>query len=450
MATPTLATLQTQRQQAFEACEKIIADAKEASDGVLSAEQREEYDNQYAEFERLDDEIKSREADENRAAQLQARQPSAPDRVTQPDRIGGLEIPDDAQLQVKEKTFACLGDQLQAIANVTKSGREDPMLHWEQLAPATGGAQAGVPSDGGYLIQKDFLVDLMNAMTEQSTLPPVRTIPIGPNSDGLKLSVVDETSRATGSRWGGVQVYWGAEADEAPAKKPKFRVMELELKELIGLAYVTNKLLQDASALEAVFVQAFSEEMTFMKEDARINGTGAGQPLGILPANSTIEVAAETGQAANTLLYENVVNMWSRMWARSRANAVWLINQDVEPQLLSMTLNAGVGGHPVYLPPGGLSAAPFGTLMGRPVIPSEYCQTLGTKGDVILWDPTQYVEIEKGGMQADQSIHVRFTTNENTFRFITRVDGQPLWNSALTPFKGTNTKSPQVVLATRS
>jgi hypothetical protein len=77
-------------------------------------------------------------------------------------------------------------------------------------------------------------------------------------------------------------------------------------------------------------------------------------------------------------------------------------------------------------------------------------RTFDSPHDIILWDPTQYVEIEKGGMQSDQSIHVRFTTNENTFRFITRVDGQPLWNSALTPFAGSNTQSPQTVLATRA
>jgi hypothetical protein len=34
----------------------------------------------------------------------------------------------------------------------------------------------------------------------------VRTIPISANSDGLDLVAVNETSRATGSRWGGVQV----------------------------------------------------------------------------------------------------------------------------------------------------------------------------------------------------------------------------------------------------
>jgi len=224
--------------------------------------------------------------------------------------------------------------------------------------------------------------------------------------------------------------------------------MELELKELIGLAYATNRLLQDAGALEAVFLQAFSEEMAWMKEDARINGTGAGQPLGILNSPATVQVDKESGQTRK-LVYENIVAMWSRLWSRSRGNSVWLINQDLEPFLFTMTLAVGTGGGPVYLPPGGANDAPYGRLMGRPVVAVEYCKTAGTSGDIILWDPTQYVEITKGGMIADQSIHVRFTTNENTFRFITRVDGQPLWNTSLTPANGTAKQSPQVKLESR-
>jgi HK97 family phage major capsid protein len=79
-----------------------------------------------------------------------------------------------------------------------------------------------VPSDGGYLIQKDLLTEIITRMNEFGEIKNrVRTIPIGPNSDGLKIFAVNETSRATGSRWGGVQVYWGAEADTATAKKPQ-------------------------------------------------------------------------------------------------------------------------------------------------------------------------------------------------------------------------------------
>lgn len=435
--------------------------AKEA----LSAEDRDECDRLDGEFERLSGEIK---AAEQLAAQDADRRRKNADRTallnkgngrkvdhlaaTPLERVAGGDGASTAGIRIKPADqFLSLGDQLQAIASVATTGRDDNRLRWENLSPASGGAVANVPSDGGYLIQKDFSQELVTRMNEFGEVKNrVRTIPIGPNSDGLKIFAVDETSRATGSRWGGVQVYWGAEADVATAKKPKFRQMELELKDLIGLAYVTNRLLQDASAVESVFMQAFSEEMSFMIEDALINGLGAGMPLGIMQSPALVKVAKEAGQGAATVLFENIQNMWNALWSRSRANAVWLINQDVERQLNAMTLSVGTGGVPVYLVPGGLSQSPYSTLMGRPVIPVEYCSGLGTLGDIILADFTQVLGIEKGGMQSDSSIHVRFTSNENTYRFIYRYDAQPVWNNSVTPFKGSTARSPFVALNTRA
>lgn len=354
---------------------------------------------------------------------------------------------------IPPQPFKTLGEQLQAIAGASLSGgtQVDGRLKWESLTSATGGAVAGIASDGGYLIQKDFSTTLLTRMNDIGNIKSrVNAIPISANSDGLELYAVDETSRATGSRWGGVQVYWGAEADEASAKKPKVRRMLLELKDLIGLAYASNRLLRDASALGAIFTQAFAEEMNFMIEDALINGDGVGKPQGILTCGAVVSVAKETGQAAATITYENIVKMYSRLWLRSRPNAVWIYNQDIEPQLATMSIGVGAAGQPVYLPPGGASATPYSTIMGRPAFPVEYCATLGTTGDIMLVDFSQVAAIEKDAMQADQSIHVRFTTNENTFRFIYRYDAQPTWNSALTPFKGSATKSFAVKLDTRS
>ena len=95
-----------------------------------------------------------------------------------------------------------------------------------------------------------------------------------------------------------------------------------------------------------------------------------------------------------------------------------------------MTLR--VGDNPVYLPAGTIATQPYGTLFGRPVIPLEQCSALGDVGDIILADLGEYLLIDKGGINATSSIHVRFLYDENVFRFIYRVDGQPVWNKPLT------------------
>ena len=73
-------------------------------------------------------------------------------------------------------------------------------------------------------------------------------------------------------------------------------------------------------------------------------------------------------------------------------------------------------------------------------------------GDIILADMNGYILAQKGGIQADMSIHVRFEYDESVFRFVLRIDGQPVRASVLTPYKGgaTATQSHFVALAERA
>jgi HK97 family phage major capsid protein len=350
--------------------------------------------------------------------------------------------------------FRSIGEQLGAIAGASLSDGHavDPRLHYGTFTPSMviTGAGSSTPTDGGYLIQKDVLTELADkSYGGDEVLSRVRRFGCGTNSDGLTMNLIDETSRVSGSRWGGVQVYYGAEGDSATATKPKMRQTKWELKDVIGLMYATNRLLADAGMLGQVFTEAFASEIRFFVGNGVINDLGGGQILGVLQSNALVSVAKEQGQPAASIVFENINKMWSRMWARSRKNAVWLINQDCEPALDSMAIPVGTGGLPVYLPAGGLSEDRLARLKGAPVIPTEFNPTLGTVGDIMLVDLSQYLLIDKGGPQSDSSVHVRFINNEMTFRFVYRVDGRPLWNTVLTPAKGANTLSPFVALATR-
>lgn len=354
-------------------------------------------------------------------------------------------------VEQKVETFAgptAFGEFLQAVYKDSVPGHRRGID--ERLYAATG-ASEGVLSDGGFLVQQDFSNEILRRANEMGQVQSrVRRIPISAGSNGLKINAINETSRADGSRWGGVQVYWTCEAEEKTKSKPEFRQMELDLKKLAGLFYSTDELLADAAALQTIATEAFSEELNFKIEDAIFNGTGAGQMLGIMLGGGLITVLKEVGQPAATIVYDNVLKMWSRMHARSRPNSVWFIDQGIEPQLYKMSMAVGTGGSPVYLPAGGASATPYASLFGRPVIPVEYCAALGTTGDICLFDLSQYLMVDKGGLQTASSIHVRFVYDETVFRFVYRVDGQPIWNSALTPKSGGATQSPYVVLESRT
>ena len=353
---------------------------------------------------------------------------------------------DPNQPKADEAEWRNLGEFLGAVYKAEATGNVDRRLTESRQM----GLNEGVPSEGGFLVQTDHSNQLLKRAYETGALASrVNKFSVGANSNGMTINAVDEDSRVAGSRWGGVQAYWLHEGGAKTPSQPSFRQMELKLKKLIGLCYATDELLQDTTALESIIGQAFSEEFAFMLDDAIFQGNGVGQPLGILGHPATVGVAPEAGQVANTVIFENIVNMWSRMWVRSRGNAIWAINQDIEPQLYTMSLAVGTGGVPVYMPAGGASASPYATLMGRPVVPIEQASSLGNIGDISLLDLSQYLLIDKAGMQSASSIHVRFVNDETTFRFVYRVDGQPAWNAALTPANGNNTLSPFVQLNDR-
>ena len=277
----------------------------------------------------------------------------------------------------EERKFRSFGDFLQAVYVAGSGGGQID----NRLTRAASGLGEGIPSDGGFLVQTDFAAELIKRVYETGqVVSRARRIPISGTANGIKLNAVAETSRAAGSRWGGIRGYWLSEAGTKTATAPKFRQMELTLKKLIGLCYATDELLQDASALESVIMQGFSEEFGFLLDEALINGTGAGQPLGILTSPALVSV---TRSVTLRVFSEDVINMWARCWAKSRVNAVWFINQAVEPELHRMNLGGvatalGTGMNLTYMPPGGLSVSPYGTLFGRPVIPIEQCSQLGT------------------------------------------------------------------------
>ena len=353
------------------------------------------------------------------------------------------------------KPFRSLGEQLAAVARAGKQQGVHPGLtalnDWHRTMAAASGANELIGSEGGFLVQTD-LSDALLGLVHETGILVGRTDqrPIGPNANGTKFNVIDETSRVDGSRFGGVRAYWTAEAAALTSSKPKYGQVELALQKLTGLYYATDEELGDVVNLESNVNVAFAEEFGFKTDDAIVRGTGAGMPLGWLNAAATVSVSKETGQAAATILSENVEKMYARMFAGSIADAVWYVNQDCWPQLFQLHHVVGTGGVPVFIRPGGLADAPYGSLLGRPVQPIEQAATLGTVGDISFVDLSEYLWIEKGGIARASSIHVQFLQDETAFRWILRANGRPKRDAAVTPFKGSATQSAFITLATRA
>jgi HK97 family phage major capsid protein len=357
-----------------------------------------------------------------------------------------------------KRPFANLGEQLAAIAYAQSpggafhglGGQVDKRLFEQQLAAS--GASASVPADGGFAIGTEFSTALLTRARETAKIFPLcQEIPIGEGADSVELPYIDETSRANGSRWGGVQMYWAGEADTVIGTKPKIARHEMRLEQLKGLAYATERLLRNAPAMAAVFENAFASEAAFKLDDAVWRGTGAGMPLGFsvqnLGAALLVQVAKKTGQAADTFVIENATAMLSRLLRDPGDRVVWLANQDTIGQFPLMT----VGQQPVFLPNNNAAGSPYyGTLFGYPIILVEQAETLGDAGDVVLANLSKYVTITQGGLRSASSMHVRFIYDEMTFKWGLDVNGQSMVKVPITPYKGSSTLSPFVTTAARA
>jgi HK97 family phage major capsid protein len=391
------------------------------------------------EYDALEQEAETLRSDLDRIEKQEARKAWAnkPATTNKPSIVMG-DAPAD-------KGFSGLGEFLCAVRSAGSSGgsRDERLIPEQRVS----GASEGIPSDGGFLVGTDIANDLMrNAFDQSDLLSRCRRIPISSNSNSLTVNVIDETTRVAGSRWGGIQIYRKPEGVAATAKKVKYAQLNFKLKKLIGLSYSTDELEADAAAHAAIISQAFAEEFSFVIDDEIFRGDGASQMLGFTAAPCFVSVAKETGQAPDTLVYENILKMYSRL----AGSGVWLTNRDCFPQLATMSLPVGTGGMPVYLPPNGAADAPYGTLLGLPLIFTEQSPTVGDANDIVLVDLSQYAVIEKGGLQAAVSMHVKFIEDEMAYRWTLRNDGQPLWKSSVTPYKGSATRSPFIGLAERA
>lgn len=352
----------------------------------------------------------------------------------------------------KRHGYKFFGEFANRVVEACK-GNGTALEQMENVASTYGSESVG--SDGGYLVPPEFREQIWQKVQGESSLLS-RCAPYQTGRNSLTFPK-DETTPWDNSA--GIRVFWEGEGDQGTETKPKFETTTARLNKLMALIKVTEELLDDAPGLDSYLRFWTPVKMTARLNTAIVRGNAVGMPHGILNAGSLITVTKETSQDAASILMPNINKMWNRLYAPLRGNAVWLINQEIEPQLEGMQfLPANEHGSstsnvnfPVYLPAGGLSEAPFARLKGRPVIPVQPCSALGKIGDIILTDLMQYMALTKGsGIQEDVSMHLHFDQAIETFRFIFRVTGQPLWNAVISPENGTNTYSWAVALETRS
>lgn len=305
-----------------------------------------------------------------------------------------------------------------------------------------------VPADGGFLIPETMRAELLAVALEEAIVRPMATV-IPMESLRVPIPTIDDTSHAT-SVYGGIVGSWTEEGAGLTESQATFGRVVLEAKKLTGYAEFPNELLADASALAGFFEARFPGALAFFEDVAFMTGTGVGEPLGWVNCPASVQVTAQAGQGANTIVWENLVAMFARMLPTSLRRAVWIASIDTFPQLATMALSVGTGGGPVWIggwsQPG--SSTPPVTILGRLVIFTEKTPALGTTGDISFVDLSYYLIGDRQQIMIDSSPHYKFANDKTAFRCIERVDGRPWIQSAITPHNGSsNTLTPFVQLS---
>jgi HK97 family phage major capsid protein len=176
----------------------------------------------------------------------------------------------------------------------------------------------------------------------------------------------------------------------------------LALKKIAALAYVTDEQLRDAQFTGNLINRAFVLAIARLREKMIIENVIAN------PGTTTI--AKESGQSADTVVGKNFLKMRNALISTSRRNSIWTMHPDVAAELPEMYLEGTHSDKFIYMPENGISVVGYDRLFNREIIESDYCSELGEKGDVLLWNPMEYLEIYKGGIETASSIHVAFDT----------------------------------------
>lgn len=269
------------------------------------------------------------------------------------------------------------------------------------------------------------------------------------NVSGVDMSWINETtatppvqSPLTGQSpsFGGLLMAWKREGQLTTfTKEPKFAQTKFVAVDMLGgIINVPNPMMDDGGEVLGEYIEKmFALALEWHVEKACLTGYGipsaadaaaggGAQPVGVVNAQSTKVVTRSGGGA---IVAADVNGLVNGLFPGSFDRAIWVCNQTVIPKLDVITGYQVASGCCSVDP-----AAPnrlAGWLLNRPVFATEKCPVVGTKGDLVLFDPLLY-GLATRQLEISYSRHYQFASNMTTFLVVWRGDGQSLVKSTAT------------------
>ena len=282
-----------------------------------------------------------------------------------------------------------------------------------------------VDDEGGYLVPEEFRNMMIMYDAEDTLVWGRATIwPIaGEKIQFPKLNQNPDVQDGDFDNFAGVTFGWVEEGGEKPETEPTFGMVEMIVHELAGYTEITNTLLDDSVInLINYLTRLFRSAWYWYTDKSFIQGTGGKQPLGIINDPSTLSVYRQT---ADTIEFQDVLNMESRMPAVFDTNAVWFITKQGRSALRGQTVTASSKELVLQEMYGDHTKGYDMTILGKPAYLADgKIPALGSTGDLILGTWTWYYVGFRQDFAMDSSRHYKFRNNRTALRCSGRLDGQ--------------------------
>lgn len=290
----------------------------------------------------------------------------------------------------------------------------------------------GTPSAGGFSVPEPLAAQWLDDSIESEIIRSRCTVwPM--ESATRKVPGWDAVNQAGGTLFGGFAMEFIAEEGPGTKQTGKLRMIQLTAKKGAIFVDISNELREDGQGFEAQLDRAMRTSIGYGLDKYFIGGNGAGQPLGLRSDPAKISIAKETGQKADTLVWESLTKMFARMYPAGQQRAIWLANSTTIPQLLTLSLAVGTGGS--VIPVMSQVNGQF-TILTRPVVFTSHMPTLGDADDIMFVDLSQYAIGIRREMKLEKSNIPGWTNDLMSYRALLRFDGQGTWNAAITPENG--------------
>lgn len=327
----TILELREARNKAWEGA-KAFVESKRDKDGLLSEEDAKTYAEMEKKIRNYSTEIERMEQME--AMENELKKPVNAPIVTKPMTLDNKE---------KEKTGRASDEYRKGMLTALRT-------NFKQI---TNVLQEGVDADGGYLVPEEYDSRLIDVLTEENIM---RKLGHQLTTSGdHKINIAATKPAAAWIEEGGALSFGDATFDQILLDAHKLHVA----------IKVTEELLYDnAFGLESYIIDMFGKALANAEEDAFLNGSGVGQPLGLFA-----ETGGGTAAASVTnLTSDSVVDLVYALKRPYRKSAKFIMNDQTIAAIRKLKDNNGA-----YMWQPSLTSGEPDKLLGYDVYTSPFC-----------------------------------------------------------------------------